>query len=73
MGDLLIAQEKSEEAAKAYEGVSLVIDDENITPRALEKAIEAYRKAGKDTEANKLLNTLQSRYPEYYQKKSRKE
>jgi TolA-binding protein len=71
MGDLLMAQEKFEEAAKVYEGVSLVIDDENVTPRALEKAIDAYRKAGKEVEANKLLNTLQSRYPEYYQKKSR--
>ena len=72
LGDLLMAEQKFEQAAKTYEGVSLVIDDEAITPRALEKAIDAYRKAGKDAEANKLLNTLQSRYPEYYQKKSRK-
>jgi hypothetical protein len=49
-----------------------VIDDEAITPRALEKSINAYRKASKEAEANKLLNTLQSRYPEYYQKKTAK-
>ncbi|HEX5177540.1 MAG TPA: tetratricopeptide repeat protein, partial [Chthoniobacteraceae bacterium] len=66
MGDLLMAEERFEDAAKMYEGVSLVIDDETITPRALEKSINAYRKASKDAEANKLLNTLQSRYPEYY-------
>lgn len=71
-GDSLGAQEKYDEAAKVYESVSVIIDDEDITPRALEKAVDAYRKAGRDAEANKLLNTLQSRYPEYFQQKNRK-
>ncbi len=66
-GDVDMARGQFEEAAKVYVSVSLVLDDENITPRALDKAVEAYRKAGKDAEAKKMLNTLKSRYPEYQQ------
>jgi tetratricopeptide (TPR) repeat protein len=68
-GDIQMARTNYEEAAKAYHSVSLIIDDENITPRALEKGVDAYRKAGKEADANRLLNQLQSRYPEYLQAK----
>jgi TolA-binding protein len=71
-GDIQAAQSKWLEAAKIYENVTAVIDDEAITPRAGEKAVEAYRKAGVDDEAKKLLNRLQSRYPEYFQNKKAK-
>jgi TolA-binding protein len=70
-GDILLEQQRFVDAAKMYEQVSLIIDDEQITPRAMEKAVEAYRKAGKEAEAAKLLNTLKSRYPEYFQQKNR--
>ncbi len=59
-----------EDAAKLYMSVSVILDDEDVTPRALERAVKAYQKAGKDPEAKKTLNTLQSRYPEYFQKRS---
>ena len=49
-----------------------MIDDENLTPRAGEKAVAAYRSAGMEEEAKKLLNKLQSRYPEYFQNKKPK-
>jgi hypothetical protein len=52
--------------------VTAVIDDESITPRAGEKGVEAYRKAGLEEEAKKLLNKLRSRYPEYFQNKKSK-
>lgn len=68
-GDIEIARGGSEKAAKIYESVSVVIDDENVTPKALEKAVDAYRRASMDVEAKRLLNLLQSRYPEYAQKK----
>jgi TolA-binding protein len=71
-GDIQAAQLKWLEAAKIYESVTAVIDDEAITPRAGEKAVEAYRKAGVEEEAKKLLNKLQSRYPEYFQNKRAK-
>jgi len=41
-----------------------------ITPKALEKAVKAWRAAGKDDEAEKTLNKLKSRYPEYWQRRS---
>ncbi len=71
-GDIQKARGSFDQAAKIFESVTVIIDDEEITPQALEKAIEAYQKAGKDAEAKRLLNTLQSRYPEYMQRKKNK-
>jgi hypothetical protein len=48
-----------------------VIDEEAVTPRALEKAVAAYQKAGDEAEAKKTLNLLQSRYPEYFQRNAK--
>ncbi|HYR57704.1 MAG TPA: tetratricopeptide repeat protein [Chthoniobacteraceae bacterium] len=70
-GDILSARGKFEDAAKTYRAVSAVIDDETVTPRALEKAVAAYKKAGNEAEARKTLNLLQSRYPEYFQRNAR--
>jgi len=72
-GDILAAQEKWTDAAKTYEAVTVIIDDESVTPRAGEKAVQAYRKAGDEDSAKKLLNKLQSRYPEYFQNKKAKQ
>ena len=70
-GDIQMGRGDFDAAARRYQEISLVIDDEDITPRALEKAIDACTKAGQDAEAKKLLNTLQSRYPEYMQRKKK--
>jgi TolA-binding protein len=68
-GDIQSARKNFEEAAKVYESVAVILDDEKITPQALEKAVKAWRDAGKDEEADKTLNKLKSRYPEYWQRK----
>jgi len=47
-----------------------VFDDSDVTPRALEKACIALKAEGKEPEAAKVLNTLQSKYPEYQVNKS---
>ena len=70
-GDVLFARGEFEEAAKTYRAVSAVIDEEAVTPRALEKAVAAYKKAGNEAEAKKTLNLLQSRYPEYFQRNAK--
>lgn len=70
-GDIQMGRGHYEEAAKIYQAVGAVLDDESVTPRALEKAVEAYKKAGKEPEAKKTLNTLQSRYPEYLQRSAK--
>jgi TolA-binding protein len=68
-GDIEAAQEDWDAAARRYASVGAILDDEEVTPRALDKAYNAYLKAGKEAEAKKILNTLQSRYPEYFQRK----
>lgn len=65
LGDIAFTQADHEKAARIYMSVSVVFDDPQITPKALEKAALAYRKAGNESEASKVTNTLQSRYPEY--------
>lgn len=64
-GDIQMARKNYEEAAKVYESVAVILDDPEITPRALEKAVEAWRSAGKPADAEKTLNKLKSRYPEF--------
>src|SRR5207237_1270597 len=46
-------------------GVSLLDDDPAITPRALDKAADAYRRAGKTDEADHVAKQLRDRYPNY--------
>jgi TolA-binding protein len=72
VGDIENERGNFSEAARTYETVSVVIDEETITPQALEKAVEAYKAAGREADAKRLLNTLRSRYPEYLQKKTAK-
>ena len=64
-GDIALARGNLEQAAKIYRGVSVIIDDPELTPAALEKACATLKKNGNDTEAVKVLNELQTRYPEY--------
>ena len=68
-GDISATKGSYEDAAKIFESVAVIVrDDEEMAPRALEKAIFAVRRTGKEPEAKRLLNLLQSRYPEYYQR-----
>lgn len=62
---ILMARGKFDDALKVLQAVAIVMDDPDITPQALELAIEAARKVGKDPEAAKILNELKTRYPEY--------
>lgn len=64
-GDIAMAQNDAAAAAKFYYSVTLLFgDDSELTPKALTQAILAYRKAGDTAQAAKVLNELQSRYPE---------
>jgi TolA-binding protein len=64
-GQIAMARGDYEGAAKIFLSVAVVYDDAVVTPRALEQAHEAYAKAGNEEEAAKVLNELQTRYPEY--------
>ena len=62
-GDVQFERGKFEDAGKAFMGVALLYDDPAITPRALKKAANAYQRAGKTAEADKVVKELRERYP----------
>ena len=64
-GDVQFERQRFEDAGKAYAGVALLYDDAAITPRALLKASDAYRRAGKTEEADRVAKELRDRYPNY--------
>ena len=64
-GDVQFERQRFEDAGKAYAGVALLYDDPAITPRALVKAADAYRRAGKTEEADRVAKELRDRYPNY--------
>ncbi len=64
-GDVQFERQRFEDAGKAYAGVALLYDDPVITPRALNKAADAYRRAGKTEEADRVAKQLRDRYPNY--------
>lgn len=62
-GDLMISRKDYSGAAKAYVTVAILSDDPVLTPKALTKAIDAYRHAGNSVEAEKTVAELQKRFP----------
>jgi len=64
-GDLLFAKSDFEGAARAFMTVALLIDDPAITPRALQKAADAYRRAKNPFEAERALTELRERFPDF--------
>ncbi|MEA3189216.1 MAG: hypothetical protein QOD99_3046 [Chthoniobacter sp.] len=64
-GDIAAARGDLDQASKIYRGISVIIDDPELTPRALEKAYQTLKKSGGNAEAARVLNELQTRYPEY--------
>jgi|GEM_PF-1051932 len=63
-GEAEVALGNPEAAAKLFMGVAVLFDDPEVTPRALSKAIAAYREAGRSDEASSAQNELQTRYPD---------
>lgn len=64
LGDLLATRTDYDAAARAYMTVALLTNDPKITPKALKKAIDAYRRAHNITEAQKAEEELKQRFPE---------
>lgn len=68
-GEAKIGQGNPLDAARIFEGVALTLEDDDVTPRALDKAIQARRQLGATEEVQRLENQLRSKYPEYAQRK----
>jgi tetratricopeptide (TPR) repeat protein len=65
LGDISAANGNLEEAAKEYLVVSQIFMDPEITPKALTKAINAYRTLGNQAKATELTQELSAGYPNY--------
>lgn len=64
-GDVQLERGEFDLAGKAFMGVALLYDDPAITPRALHKAAQAYQRAGRADEADRLSRQLREKYPNY--------
>lgn len=65
LGDIAAESGDLDGAAKEYLVVSQIFTDPEITPRALDKAINAYRSLGNQARAAELEQQLKSAYPNY--------
>jgi tetratricopeptide (TPR) repeat protein len=61
-GEISFARGDYDGAARAFMTVAVLYDDSSITPRALQRAADAYRKANNEPEAEKALHELQQRF-----------
>lgn len=64
-GEVKMERQQFEEAGNAFMSIALLYDDPAITPQALDKAAQAYEKAGKADEAAKARSQLHQKYPGY--------
>ncbi len=62
-GDLMFSRQDYTGASKAYVTVAVLSDDPVQAPKALLRAIDAYRHAGNVAEAEKTITELQKRFP----------
>jgi tetratricopeptide (TPR) repeat protein len=69
-GDIQVARSNLDAAAKIFQSIAVILDDPKLTPAAMEKAYECLNQEGNTTEAAKVLNELQTKYPEYQMKTS---
>jgi len=63
-GEISFARGNYPDAARAFMTVGVLYDDPSLTPRALRRAADAYRKADNLFDAEKALNELQKRFPD---------
>ncbi|MFZ0708979.1 MAG: tetratricopeptide repeat protein, partial [Terrimicrobiaceae bacterium] len=64
-GEISFARGDYDGAARAFMTVAVLYDDSSVTPRALRRAADAYRKANNEHEAEKALQELQQRFPDF--------
>lgn len=64
-GRALLAQDKFDDAARAFMAVALLYDEKDLTPQALVLAEQAYRRADNAPDADRAREELQRRYPDY--------
>ncbi|MEK0451346.1 MAG: hypothetical protein RL088_3614 [Verrucomicrobiota bacterium] len=70
-GEVEFARKNYLAAMKIFEGLLATLpDDEDVTPRAIERAIECHKFLRNEAEVKRLENIIRSRFPEYLRKKA---
>ncbi len=64
-GRALYAQDRYDDAARAFMAIALLYDEKDLTPQALLLAEESYRRAENIPDAQRAREELQRRYPDY--------
>jgi len=64
-GEIAYAKGDYDGAARAFMTIAVLYDDASLTPRALRRAADAYKKADNTLESQKALHELQQRYPDF--------
>lgn len=59
------AETRYAEAAKAFQRVAVLYDDDQMAPRALERAYVALQRSGNAAQASQILNEIRTRFPEF--------
>jgi tetratricopeptide (TPR) repeat protein len=70
-GDIQVVRGDFDAAAKIFQSIAVIIDDPQVTPAALQEAYDCLNRLGNSAEASKVLNQLQTKYPEYQIKAGR--
>jgi tetratricopeptide (TPR) repeat protein len=65
LGDVCMSEGDLQGAVKEYVKVSQIIEDKDITPFALTKAINIYLSLGENDLAAELRNQLRAKYPDF--------
>ncbi|MDD2676943.1 MAG: tetratricopeptide repeat protein [Methylacidiphilaceae bacterium] len=65
LGNLYWAQKNYAEAAKTYSTLSLIYQDNEITPRAMEKAASSFARSGDEQQAANWRKLLREKYPDF--------
>jgi TolA-binding protein len=68
VGEIEFARGNYENAAKSYLSVAVLYEDPEVTPKALERAYQAFQQAGNQDQASKTLSELKTRFPNYLTK-----
>ena len=72
VGEIELARKNYLAAMRVFEGlIATLPDDDDITPRAIERAIECHKFLRNDADVKRLENMIRSRFPEYLQKKNK--
>ena len=63
LGEVFFLEADYDSSARAFMTVAVLTDDPVLTPKALKRASESYRRIQKDAEADKALKEIRDRFP----------